>query len=226
MYIIGRCSKPMKGMYMLDVIRRDGRRIAICRCAECSSEYSTDYYDAKKSRLGHLCKACKSAEPRELTQEILQKLFMYDPETGSMTVRLPQHRRKVGDEIGSVGSSHGYREASVFSTTYLVHRLIWMYMTGSFPAYIDHIDHNKLNNRWDNLREVSNQENIKNCSLSKNSLSRVNGVNQIKSTGKFRAYITINGTQKHLGVFDTVEEAMEARKTADAYYAFHENHGK
>ena len=216
----------MKGKYMLDVIRRDGRRKAICRCTECRSEYLTDFYDAKRSRLGHLCKACKSAEPRELTQEILQKLFTYDPLTGVMTVRLPQHQRKVGDEIGSLGSSHGYREASVFNTTYLVHRLIWMYMTGKFPEYIDHIDHDKLNNRWSNLREVSNQENIKNCTLSKNSTSKINGVNQIKSTGKFRAYITLDGKQKHLGVFTTVEEAMEARKTADAYYAFHANHGK
>lgn len=59
----------------------------------------------------------------------------------------------------------------------------------------DHINHNRQDNRWINLREVNNTSNIKNCSLSKNSVTKINGVNLIKATNKYRAYITVNKKQ-------------------------------
>lgn len=98
-------------------------------------------------------------------------------------------------------------------------------MTGNLPEQVDHINHNRQDNRWINLREVNNTNNIKNCSLSKNSVTKINGVNLIKTTNKYRAYITVNKKQIHLGVFDDINDAIAARKQADIDYGFHVNHG-
>lgn len=105
--------------------------------------------------------------------------------------------------------------------------VIYIYIYGEFPQdQIDHIDHNRTNNAILNLRTVKSRENQLNCSVSRNSKTGVNGVSVHKGTGKYRAYIMVNRKQIYLGLFDTLEEAKQARKEADIKYGFHKNHGK
>ena len=59
-----------------------------------------------------------------------------------------------------------------------------------------------------------------------NTLYGTVGVSIHRATGKYRAYITINGKSKHLGLFDTLDEACEARENANLNYGYHANHGK
>lgn len=209
---------------MLDVINKIDKWKSECRCSECKSHYITNHYDAKKSKLGHLCNDCKNIDINNLSQALLKKHYNYDPNTGKFTAKLPTHFHNVGDEIGSI-SVEGYLETSIKNKRFLVHRLIWLYMTGNLPEQVDHINHNRQDNRWINLREVNNTNNIKNCSLSKNSVTKINGVNLIKATNKYRAYITVNKKQIHLGIFDNINEAIAARKQANIDYGFHVNHG-
>ena len=209
---------------MLNVINKIDKWLSEYECSECKSHYITNHYDAKKSRLGHLCNDCKNIDITNLSQALLKKHYNYNPTTGEFTTRLPTHQHHANEVIGSI-SKEGYLETSIGGKRFLIHRLIWIYITGNLPDQVDHINHDRLDNRWVNLREVSNTTNIKNCSLSSNSTTKINGVNLIKSTNKYRAYITVNKKQIHLGVFDDINDAIAARKQADIDYGFHVNHG-
>jgi hypothetical protein len=86
-------------------------------------------------------------------------------------------------------------------------------MTGEDPSgFIDHIDRNSNNNRWNNLRVVTHTENIWNSSMRKDNKSGYIGVRHDRST--WIARIRINGKDKYLGSFPNPEEASLAYKAA------------
>lgn len=209
---------------MLDVISKISKTHSLLRCTECKNEYISNHYTAKKSRIGHLCKLCKSTTGQEINQDLVRKFFNYDPISGKLSRRLATHGGYVGEEVGFL-CNNGYLSVGISENSYLVHRIIWLYQKGHFPTQVDHLDHNKLNNSWGNLREVDNTTNSKNCKVSSNSLSKVNGVSFMKNRNKYRAYIMVNKKQIHLGVFATVEEAKLVRDQANIKYNFHSNHG-
>lgn len=209
---------------MIKVVTRLSATRSIFECFECTSLYERSHYEAKKSRIGHLCASCKSTSGYNVDQTMLKKFFTYDPDTGNLKWRLPQRQSEVGDILGYAHSG-GYKSASIAGKAYLLHRLVWMFVYGYFPEQIDHINHDRQDNRLCNLREVNNTTNSKNTSLSVNSVTKVNGVSFMKSKNKFRAYIMVNRKQIHLGLYDSIEEARESRLLADIQYGFHSNHG-
>lgn len=85
-----------------------------------------------------------------------------------------------------------------------------MYHNGLYESTIDHIDGNPLNNRIENLRQASWQENLRNRSKFKNSSSKYKGVYFRKDISKWQASICIDGKTKHLGVFTDELKAHEA----------------
>lgn len=211
---------------MLNIIKELKLPQVIAQCNECNQHFQTNKYDAQISSLGGICKPCKTPLAGDLTQAYLQKLFDYNETTGIVTARVPRKNRPAGTVLGSLGSSNGYMDIGIDGKKYLLHRIIWLYQTGVMPEQVDHINHNKLDNTWSNLREVCNTTNTRNGSLSKNSVSKVNGVNYMKSLSKYRAYIMVNRKHIHLGVFEDINDAIAARKQADIDYGFHDNHGK
>ena len=80
---------------------------------------------------------------------------------------------------------------------------------------IDHLDHNALNNRKDNLRIVNHSENAQNSRNLKPNTSGVRGVYPKRDRNKWGAQITINNKVIHLGYFKTVKKAKRARKNAE-----------
>lgn len=210
---------------MITVVKHIDKNKAICKCSICQKDYLVKYKsDAKKSPLGEYCIDCKQfRNTMELTQENLRKAFNYDPNTGEFTHRLPRKGGNIGDS--ALTNHNGGYSAVNLKTQYLAHRLIFLYMKGYMPSKVDHKDRNRKNNKWNNLREVSDLDNTKNITLQKNSVSKVNGVSYHKPTGRYRAYIGIGYKQKHLGMFDTIEEATNARKKADVEYNYYLNHG-
>lgn len=166
-----------------------------------------------------------------ITQKELKELANYDPETGIFTrLTRPCNSVKIGDEIGYLKrckSGLTYLSMEYKGKQYLVHRLVFLDMTGSFPdGDVDHIDGNGLNNRWNNLRIVNAIENGKNRRLNDNNVSGYQGVSFYNLTNKWRAAISIDGKKKHLGYFDTFEEAKERRVKAEKEFNYHENHGR
>ena len=83
---------------------------------------------------------------------------------------------------------------------------------------VDHINLNPLDNRKMNLRICTKQQNEMNRPLRNNNTSGITGVSLYKQTNKWRAYIEYNQKYIHLGLFDTKEDAIKARKQAEIKY--------
>ena len=96
--------------------------------------------------------------------------------------------------------------------TFTVHRLVAIAFLENpdNKQMIDHIDENKSNNNVKNLRWATNQENLANRGKQKNNTSGFKGVCFNKPTNKYQSKISINGKIKHLGYYETAEEASRA----------------
>jgi len=99
--------------------------------------------------------------------------------------------------------------------TVLLHRWI---LNPPSELNIDHINHDTLNNRRNNLRVCSSKENSWNRRLSISNKSGTQGVCCRGNGSKWTAQILINGKQKHLGSFGSIEEAIATRKNAEMLY--------
>ena len=150
-----------------------------------------------------------------ITYDRLKELLEYDPETGKFFWRVARGSRAAGAETGCVGPE-GYVHICVDRTLYLAHRLAWLYVHGYLPEHgLDHIDRDPSNNRVENLREVSQVCNARNCGNRNNNTSGVKGVWWHKRTGKWHAQIAVNERQFHLGYYDDFTEAVCARLAAE-----------
>lgn len=162
-----------------------------------------------------------------LAQAYLHELFCYSLQTGVFTRRTTtSSNAKRGDEAGSV-NGQGYLVVRIAGKKYYAHRLAFLYVTGEWPPEtVDHIDGDPSNNSWGNLRLVSHAENHKNQKRHSNNTSGVAGVHWHKASGKWQAYIRVNGKQKHLGSFDDKAAAVLVRLAAEIEHGYHPNHGK
>lgn len=142
--------------------------------------------------------------------ERIQEVIDYNPETGELKRKDRKYQPK------SVGS-HGYRQITIDGKQWLFHNLIWIYMTGELPkGEVDHINHIRTDNRWDNLRDIPMAQNRAEIRMRKDNPSGYTGV--MKAKNKWCARIQVNGKKKHLGTFNTIEEAIAARKKAEEEY--------
>ena len=164
---------------------------------------------------------------KELTQSRLKELFKYNPETGLFTwVKETKLRAKRGNIAGYVETT-GYIRIWIDEKIHHAHRLAWLYMYGKFPKeQIDHINHERSDNRIINIREVTIRENGKNQSMSPRNTSGVVGVHWHKARKRWLARIKVDGKSYELGAFTEFSDAVNARKNAEVLYGFHENHGK
>lgn len=135
--------------------------------------------------------------------------------------------RFAGKEIKTI-SAGGYISCKILGVTMPLHRFVWFRETGEWPDCIDHINGIRTDNRWCNLRNVTKQENNRNAKLRKDNSTGYQGIDFMKKEGKFRARIlgSNTGNSIYLGLFDSLEEAIVARKAAEIEHGFCENHGR
>jgi hypothetical protein len=145
-----------------------------------------------------------------LTQEHLKEILQYDKNTGDFFWLKPaSNRAKVGQKAGTM--SHGYIYIAIDGKKYGAHRLAWLYSYGEITKeIIDHIDGNPSNNCLSNLREATKQQNLHNLKKPITNTSGYKGVHFHKGSSKWRAVVTVNNKPKHLGMFQTPEEASVA----------------
>ena len=146
-----------------------------------------------------------------LTQECLLRVFEY--KDGVLYWKNPIRigRVKPGDKAGRIVTD-GHLQTCVAKNRLYNHRIIFMMFHGYMPEQVDHIDCNPLNNKIENLRAVTNQQNIQNRRIFKKNKSGVKGVYLTKNGKKWRAFCTKDGVQHSMGVFDSIVDAEKAVK--------------
>lgn len=144
----------------------------------------------------------------------LESLFIYNESSGTFTYAFTRGRFVVGTKSGSM-TSKGYRTIMIDGRQYRAHRLVWLWHTGEWPDQeIDHINGQKDDNRFINLRLATSQQNNANRAPTRQNTSGLKGVSLNQRRGKWYAMIRMNGKNRHLGSFSTKEEAHKAYQTA------------
>ena len=162
-----------------------------------------------------------------ITQEHLKEILEYNIETGVLNWKEKRNSRALkGSRAGGL-HPNGSIVIGINGKYYLAHRLAWLYVYGEFPKKnIDHINHNRTDNRIKNLRDVNNTENLRNCGLSCKNTSGYSGVSYSKTRRKWIASVKYNQKSIYIGGYDTPEEAAEGAISKRLELGFHRNHGK
>jgi hypothetical protein len=144
-----------------------------------------------------------------MTQQEAEALFRYEPETGKLFWKVPGPKRNLFKEAGHESTS-GYRRIMLRGKMYLAHRIVWLLHYRQLPAMLDHKDRNCRNNKIENLRESDFSENGLNSKIRSDNRHNTTGVSYEPRTGKFYARFQ----RKHLGTFNSIEEAHAAYQRA------------
>lgn len=178
----------------------------------------------------------------DLTYEYLHSVLTYDSDTGYLYWK-PRPRdmfkrskdwkawnsRFANARAGNLHKQHsGYCtiHVTLLNKLRLAHRIVWFMYYGEWPKdQIDHINGVATDNRIENLRDVSRQDNQRNVRRKANNTSGTTGVHWHISKKKWEAQIKVNDKRLFLGCFKHKEDAIAARKAAQIEHGYHENHG-
>lgn len=138
-----------------------------------------------------------------LTLKELRENLHYDPETGALCWKShPAGKYVVPGRPTGLTPSVRHRKISIFGKRYLVHRVIWFWMTGSWPdGLIDHKDRDPTNNRWQNLRVANYLQNVGNTGKKRQNKCGLKGIMEAGSN-RWAAQISKNYRSTHIGTFD------------------------
>lgn len=161
-----------------------------------------------------------------LTQEQLKARVKYDLDTGIFTWAITGGARSKQGDIAGCFNNKGYWCIRIGDKAYKAHRLAFLYVLGKFPEkQVDHIDGNKANNSWCNLRECTNSQNQMNTGISKRNSSLDKGIFK-NPCGKYRVQLGINNKKCYLGLFTDLEEARKVvREFREQLHGEFANHG-
>lgn len=180
---------------------------------------------------------------KELTQEIVKELVTFFPETGKYIwnerdkkwftdgYRDAQGNVNIwnslwaGKEAFTADNGEGYLCGAILGIRIKAHRLAFFYMIGEWPEQVDHIDGNRSNNVFKNLRSVTKAQNAKNQKKHVTNTSGVSGVSWRKSSGTWVARIHDNNERYWLGTSESFEEACEMRRKAEIEFNYAKEHG-
>jgi len=153
----------------------------------------------------------------------LEDCIRYEPNTGVLIWKERVNKNiSIGQIIGTKHSK-GYLFFRLNRKFYFCHRVAWFLHTGFWPVgEIDHENGVKSDNRINNLRDVTHQQNMWNKTSQKNTSSAYKGVHKIKTSGKWRATLWNGFSKLHLGTFTDEKEAAlaydaEARRVFGEY---------
>ena len=183
---------------------------------------------------------------RELpAPDIVRQMIRYEPDTGRLFwLKRPEHlfleapNRSLAHsaalwnatfaskEAFTAINSEGYLTGALMRIPMRAHRVAWALVTGAWPAeQIDHINGDRADNRWKNLREVSHALNQRNMKISRANKTGFCGVKLVRS-GKYEVTIGVGGKNRFIGTFESLEEAVAARRRLEQQLGYHPNHGR
>lgn len=158
-----------------------------------------------------------------LTAPWLRDRYEYDPDTGIVRRLWPVMTRNggigypAGGSVGGKPHRDGYLYTTINGRLYLVHRIAWVLLTGSWPfAEIDHRNGVRDDNSWLNLRQATVPQNRQNTLGQCKRKGPYPGVYEsARDKGRFIAQIKMSGRVRYLGVYATAELARDARIAAE-----------
>lgn len=152
-----------------------------------------------------------------ITKDELAALLSYDPKTGCFTWIVDKGRAKAGSVAGHISKSFGYRLIKIGQHKWQAHRLAFVFMEGALPPnQVDHINQNRADNRWANLRHATHKQNHENRTT-----HEMRGIRFETDRGKWLARIKSYGVCKNLGRFTSLHDAIKARRLAEKYLFTH-----
>jgi hypothetical protein len=155
----------------------------------------------------------------QITQAELKEKFEYDSD-GHFVRRI--NGKLVKEHTSRSKGNH--LVICLSNKTVRLQRMIFLYHHGYLPICVDHIDGNVLNNRIENLRAATFQENCLN-KRAKPGPSGCKNVRWSKPNKKWVVYVSVNRKQKFFGGFKDLEfadlVATEARNLYHGAYARH-----
>jgi hypothetical protein len=149
---------------------------------------------------------------RTPTQAELKELFHYNPDTGVFIHLQSRGKGKKGHPVGKV-NCHGYVEMRVLNKLFGAHRLAILYMTGEMPLLpltVDHINGDRADNRFNNLRVADYRQQSWNSPVHHHNKSGLKGAWLCKQTGRWMSMLQDGSRRVWIGRFDTAEEAHKA----------------
>lgn len=179
-----------------------------------------------------------------LDPAILRELLEYDPKTGRLSWKKRDKKwfpsgcrgaghnasvwnaRYAGCDALSCLNQDGYLHGNILGKTVRAHRAIWAMTHGEWPAgEVDHINGDPADNRQVNLRDVPHSHNVKNVRMRQDNTSGATGVYQ-RESGKWRAWINVDGKRISCGDHATFSRAVAARAEAKKVHGFTDRHGE
>ena len=159
----------------------------------------------------------------QISQELLHELFSYSD--GELFWKVsPKAFITVGDIAGCV-EVRGYKVIKILGRKYKAHRLIFLYHNGYIPKFIDHIDGNRINNRIENLRVATREQNNQNAKFRKDNTSGIKGVSWNKRTKKWIAQCSVNGVSWFRSFDDFDEACKSIKQYREKHHKEFTNHG-
>jgi len=222
---IGNKYGRLKVMYEVP-IKNKGKRRVHCKC-DCGNEMDADLYSLRRS-FTRSC-GCYNNEIRKVTcssnfYKGSNTIIKYAEHAEVVIVDNNNNEKcRTIIDLDDVDKIIEYRW--VFNGDYimtnktndgnpiLMHRFIL-----PVENFVDHINHNKLDNRKCNLREATNQQNIMNSRIKSTNKSGFKGVSRDNKRNKWSATIGFNYKTIHLGRFNNKEDAIKARQEAELLY--------
>ena len=147
------------------------------------------------------------------TVDRIREVLDYNPITGRFTNKIQRGRLRVGDILDS-RNVDGYVQIVIDRTHYYWHRLAFLWMIGSCPDLIDHVDGDPGNNTWTNIRSSNKSTNAQNRTKQINNKCGAKGVSWRSDRSRYVARIKADGKIHHIGLYHTIEEAAAAYEAA------------
>lgn len=158
-----------------------------------------------------------------INQQLLHDLFTY--KDGELYWKVAPCKSVAANQKAGYFNKK-YKKIKIKHKSYFAHRLIYMMFHGYVPEFIDHIDNNPENNRIENLRPATRQQNNSNAKLRMDATSGAKGVNWHKKQQKWNVRVSINGKRQNIGAFDDHElaelVAVMAREKYHGAFARHQ----
>jgi hypothetical protein len=152
------------------------------------------------------------------SREAVAEYLAYDPATGIFRWKKRSGNSKAGTIAGTLGKRSpgdrtGRRRINILGGRYPAANIAWLLMTGAWPEdRIDHRNNDGTDDRWINLREATQAQNMMNQSVRSDSPTGFKGIRFYKRNLRKPWAAHISG--KHIGYFATAEDAAIAYDAA------------